>query len=199
MTVFDVEVRASKASFAVERERGSLAIGVDAHRPLRLEADLAKPAVIRDALTVLARVFEADLRFKASDRSDYLAFLLKQGKKATKELWEAQKAFLEERYGEAASERSPLDPLVTCDHTGLTLEVLSADESAYGRLTIKAEAYTTEVMEPGTSHLRVDGLIEAPLLFAGRHPFDHPPKVGILTTTGGGGARSPGGAPTTRP
>ncbi|MEM9139742.1 MAG: acetate--CoA ligase family protein, partial [Pseudomonadota bacterium] len=34
----------------------------------------------------------------------------------------------------------------------------------------------------------LDGLIEAPMLFRGRRPFQHPPRVGVLTTTGGGGA-----------
>lgn len=34
----------------------------------------------------------------------------------------------------------------------------------------------------------LDGLIEAPQLFAGRIPPVHPPRVGVLTTTGGGGA-----------
>lgn len=34
----------------------------------------------------------------------------------------------------------------------------------------------------------LDGLIEAPMLFAGRQPFARKPKIGVLTTTGGGGA-----------
>ncbi|MEM7742812.1 MAG: acetate--CoA ligase family protein [Pseudomonadota bacterium] len=34
----------------------------------------------------------------------------------------------------------------------------------------------------------LDGLIEAPMLFAGRRPGPRPARVGVLTTTGGGGA-----------
>ncbi|MEM7060334.1 MAG: acetate--CoA ligase family protein [Pseudomonadota bacterium] len=34
----------------------------------------------------------------------------------------------------------------------------------------------------------LDGLIEAPMLFAGREPFAALPRVGTITTTGGGGA-----------
>ena len=34
----------------------------------------------------------------------------------------------------------------------------------------------------------MDGLIEAPILLRGRRPFQSPPGIGILTTTGGGGA-----------
>ena len=75
----------------------------------RLSARLARPGVVRDALLTMGEILASDLRFKASDRSDYLAFLLKQGKRATKELWDAQKAFLEARYNEAAADESPRD------------------------------------------------------------------------------------------
>lgn len=162
MTI-SVEVRAGEARFEEQATRGRLVVPVDSARPLKLDARLYRPAVVRDALSVLARVFASDLRFKAQDRSDYLAFLLKQGKKATKELWEAQKAFLEDKYGDAATDEAPLDPLVTVDATGVTLEVLSADESAYARLTIAPEAYDVDVMEPGTSHLRADDALSAAL------------------------------------
>lgn len=120
----------------------------------RLVARLHRPGVVRDALLTVGEILASDLRFKASDRSDYLAYLLKQGKRATKELWEAQKAFLESKYSEALQEESPLDPVVTIDERGLAIEVFSADESAYARLHFKAgEAYTAEKMAPGTTHL----------------------------------------------
>lgn len=158
-----IDVRAAETRFEEQGTTGRLVVPVDASRPLKLDAKLHEPAVVRDALAVLARVFASDLRFKAQDRSDYLAFLLKQGKKATKELWEAQKAFLEDKYGDASNEEAPLDPLVTVDATGVTLEVLSADESAYARLTIGADAYETRAMEPGTSHLRANDALHAAL------------------------------------
>jgi len=34
----------------------------------------------------------------------------------------------------------------------------------------------------------LDGLVEAPMLFRGRRPYARPPGVGVITTTGGGGA-----------
>jgi hypothetical protein len=120
----------------------------------RLVARLARPGVIRDVLLTLGDILASDLRFKASDRSDYLAYLLKQGKRATKELWDAQKAFLESRYSEAVQAESPLDPVVTIDDSGVAIEVFSADESAYARLHIEAgKAFAARDMAPGTSHL----------------------------------------------
>lgn len=122
----------------------------------RLVAELARPGVTRDALLTLGEILASDLRFKASDRSDYLAYLLKQGKRATKELWEAQKAFLDAKYDESVSDEGPLDPLVTIDETGLAIEVFSADESAYARLHLRAgAAYQASEMAPGTTHVQL--------------------------------------------
>lgn len=164
MTI-EVKVRAgASASVVDEQGKTTLRLDLDDNRKdARISAKLTRPSVARDALAVLARVFQSDLRFKATDRSDYLAFLLKQGKKATKELWEAQKAFLDEKFGEATQEHSPLDPLVTVSDDALLFEVLSADESAYARLTFKAgEAYETVDKTNGTSHLRVtDEIVDA--------------------------------------
>lgn len=129
----------------------------------RLSAKLARPGVVRDALLTVGEILASDLRFKASDRSDYLAYLLKQGKRATKELWDAQKAFLESKYNEATADESPLDPVVTIDEHGLAIEVFSADESAYARLHLKAgQAYEPDDMSPGTTHMQFStGFLQA--------------------------------------
>lgn len=119
----------------------------------RLRARLARPGMVRDALLTVAEILASDLRFKASDRSDYLAYLLKQGKRATKELWDAQKKFLAAKYSEAVQDESPLDPAVTVDQHGTAIEVFSADESAYARLVLHAgSAYTAEEIIPGTTY-----------------------------------------------
>ena len=123
---------------------------------VRLRATLERPGVVRDALLTLGEVLASDLRFRAQDRSDYLAYLLSKGKRATKELWDAQKAFLEARYSEAAQESGPLDPLLSVDQGGLALEVFSADESAYARLHLKqGAAYQAQEQSAGTSYLRL--------------------------------------------
>lgn len=120
----------------------------------RLVARLARPGVVRDALLTLGEVLASDLRFRASDRSDYLAYLLKQGKRATKELWDAQKRFLAAKYSEAAAESAPLDPVVSVGPDGMSIEVFSADESTYARLHLRAgAAYQAEDVAPGVTYL----------------------------------------------
>lgn len=120
----------------------------------RLVARLARPGVVRDALLTLGEILTSDLRFRASDRSDYLAYLLKQGKRATKELWEAQKRFLAAKYSEAAAESAPLDPVVTVGEDGIAIEVFSADESTYARLHFRAgAAYQAEDQAAGVTYL----------------------------------------------
>ncbi len=122
----------------------------------RLRAILSRPGVVRDALLTVGEVLASDLRFKASDRSDYLAYLLKQGKRATKELWEAQKRFLDSQYSEAAAESMPLDPIVSVSDDGLAIEVFSADESAYARLQLHADSgYQASECSPGVTYLDI--------------------------------------------
>ena len=139
-------------------DRFALELPTDAERSgVALTAELERPAVVREALWTLGEVLSSDLRRKANDRADYLAYLLQQGKRATKELWEAQKAFLAEKYGEAVGREAPLDPIVTVDESGVAFEVFSADESAYARLHLRAgEAYQASSMSPGTTHVRLD-------------------------------------------
>lgn len=118
-----------------------------------LSASIKRPGVVRDALVTMGEILAQDLRRKASDRSDYLAYVLKQGKKATKELWEAQKRFLEDKYTDQEDDQGPLDPVLTVSDDGIGLEVFSADESAYARLQLKREAYDAKDLKAGTTHL----------------------------------------------
>jgi predicted DNA-binding WGR domain protein len=159
----DVRVRTAEAVFEERAGGATLRLGADGHRDRpRLVAALSRPDVVRDALTVFGRIVQSDLRRRASDRSDYLAFLLKQGKRATKELWEAQKAFLEEKLGDATESEAPLDPIVTVSEDGLTFEALSGDESMHARLVLHAgQAFEAREQKAGTSHVAVsDGLLE---------------------------------------
>jgi hypothetical protein len=118
-------------------ERLHVTLPTDGERPLpSLSLPLSRPGAAREALLTLGDVFVSDLRRKASDRSDYLAYLAKSGKKATAAVWEAQKAFLAAQYGEAKKETSPLDPILTVSSEGLAFEVYSKDESAYARLVL---------------------------------------------------------------
>ncbi len=136
----------------------SLFLPTDAVRgEAQLTAVLKRPGVVRDALVTMGDILAQDLRRKASDRSDYLAYVLKQGRKATKELWEAQKRFLEDKYAVDEDDEGPLDPVLHIDSRGVSLEVFSADESAYARLHLHADAYESSEMSPGTTHIPLDG------------------------------------------
>lgn len=119
-----------------------------------LQATLQRPGVVRDALRTMHDILTADLRRKATSREDYLAYLLSKGKRVSQEVWNAQKAYLAQKFGESEHDEAPLDPIVHVDETGLSLEVFSADESAYARLHLKAGAsLDVQQSTPGTSHV----------------------------------------------
>ncbi len=121
-----------------------------------LRGELLSPLVVRDSLLALGEILASDLRRRPQDRSDYLAYLQAQGRRTTQALWEAQKAYLQARYGEAVAESAPLDPLLTVSPTGASFEVFSQDEASYARLDLRAgEAYRAEAAAFGTSHFRL--------------------------------------------
>jgi hypothetical protein len=160
--VAEVKHRYAAASDpAVDDDSFKLHVPTDAVRRGSLVATLTRPGVARDALLTIADVLASDLRFKARDRADYLAYLIAQGKRVSNEVWEAQKAYLDEKYGgqhgaEVAPE-SPLDPIVSVDERGLSIEVFSADESAYARLLFKSgQAYQAQTKTDGTTHVAID-------------------------------------------
>ncbi|MDS4030333.1 MAG: hypothetical protein RKO66_09680 [Candidatus Contendobacter sp.] len=133
-----------------------LDVPLDGARPeVQIKAEIRRPNLVRDGLLVLGEVLSSDLRRQANDRADYLAYLLRQGKRANQAVWDAQKAFLAAKYGEATQQEAPLDPLFSVDANGISLEAFSRDESTYARLHLKADqAYQAESFAAGTSHLR---------------------------------------------
>lgn len=160
--VAEVKLRYVAASDPItDDDSFRLHLPTDAVRSGSLIATLTRPGVARDALLTIADVLASDLRFKAPDRADYLAYLIAQGKRVSNEVWEAQKAYLEEKYGgqngaEVIPE-SPLDPIVSVDDHGLSIEVFSADESAYARLLFKSgQAYQAQTKIDGTTHIAID-------------------------------------------
>lgn len=133
----------------------TLSLPVDASRPgAAVAARLHRPAVVRDALLALGDVLGSDLRRKASDRSDYLAYLASKGKGTSKAVWDAQREYLRLKYSEAAREDEPLDPVLTVSADALRFEVLSRDESTYALLTLRADhAYAASGVVAGSTHL----------------------------------------------
>src|SRR5206468_2664524 len=76
-----------------------LVLPTDSNRgEAQLAARLHRPGVVRDALLALGDVLGSDLRRKAGDRADYLAYLIARGKGVSKQVWDAQKEYLALQY-----------------------------------------------------------------------------------------------------
>jgi hypothetical protein len=125
-------------------------IPTDAERGgARLAARLHRPGVVRDAFLAVADVLASDLRRKATDRADYLKYLIERGKGVGKAVWDAQKEYLALQYGAAAKQEEPLDPVLTIGADALRLEVMSRDESTYAQLVLRRPAALVDAEHPG--------------------------------------------------
>ena len=124
-------------------------VPTDGERPVELAARLHRPGVARDALLAMGDVLASDLRRKATDRADYLAYLIARGKGVSKQVWDAQKEYLALQYGAAARQDEPLDPVLTVSPDALRLEVLSRDESTYAQLVLRRPAALVDARHPG--------------------------------------------------
>lgn len=148
---------------------GSMRVVVptDAERgDVELAARLHRPGVVRDALLALGDVLAADLTRKATDRADYLAYLIARGKGVSKQVWDAQKEYLALQYGAAARLAEPLDPVLTISADALRLEAMSRDESIYAQLALRRPAALVDARHPGdaggargTTHVDLGGAI----------------------------------------
>src|SRR5262249_13994122 len=114
----------------------------------RLAARLHRPGVVRDALLAMGDVLASDLRRKATDRADYLAYLIGKGKTVTKQVWDAQREYLALQYGVAAKQEEPLDPVLTIGADAVRLELLSRDESTYAQLALRRPASLVDADHP---------------------------------------------------
>ncbi len=129
-----------------------VALALDASREgIGLRGRVKDPELFRDALLVACGIKDSDLRYKGKDRTAYLAHLMKQGKKATAAIWEAQKAFLESAYADSTPRPRGLDPVFTVDPDEASLEVFSRDESAYARLAFSNELFEDRAAAHGTT------------------------------------------------
>jgi hypothetical protein len=134
-------------------------IPTDGKRPASLVARLHRPGIVRDALLAMGDVLASDLRRKATDRADYLAYLISRGKGVGKQVWDAQREFLALQYGAAAKQAPSLDPLLTISADAARLEVLSRDESTYAQLVVRGAAIQSDrdrAPAPGTTFLAFD-------------------------------------------
>lgn len=120
-----------------------------------------EPALFRDALMTAAAILESDLRYKGRDRTAYLAYLMKKGKKATAAIWEAQKQFLDKALSDDTKKTGVLDPVLTVHPDEVSLEVFSRDESAYARLSFSNDLFLDREAAHGTTFVDLSrGLID---------------------------------------
>jgi hypothetical protein len=139
------------SSRAVVAADGSMRVTVstDETRPASLSARLHRPGVVRDAMLAMGDVLASDLRRKATDRADYLAYLIQRGKGVGKAVWDAQKEYLALQYGAAAKQDEPLDPVLSVSPEALRLEVMSRDESTYAQLVLRRPNALVDADHPG--------------------------------------------------
>jgi hypothetical protein len=120
-------------------ERGDVALFARLHRP----------GVVRDALLAMGDVLASDLGRKATDRAEYLAYLISRGKGVSKQVWDAQKEYLALQYSAAAKQAEPLDPVLSVAADAVRLEVLSRDEATYAQLALRRPAALVDAQHPG--------------------------------------------------
>ncbi|WP_434046451.1 MULTISPECIES: SWIM zinc finger family protein [Sorangium] len=154
---------AAPSELAAAPLHSSVRLSLDSARgPVGVRGALRDAALFRDAMAALAAILESDLRYKGRDRAAYLAYLMKQGKKATAAIWEAQKAFLESAFaddaasagqgdGSPAKASGALDPVLTVHPDEVSIEVFSRDESAYARLAFSSDLFEGREAAHGTA------------------------------------------------
>jgi hypothetical protein len=117
-------------------------------------------------MLALGDVLASDLRRKATDRADYLAYLIQRGKGVGKAVWDAQKEYLALQYGAAAKQDEPLDPVLSISREAVRIEVMSRDESTYAQLVLRRPNALVDAANPGdtggargTTYLDLDGAL----------------------------------------
>lgn len=157
------DAASSKVRLALDDSRG----------PVGVRGAVKAPSFFRDALLTAIDVLGSDLRYKKKDRAQYLAYLAKQGKKATKEIWEAQKAYIDEQLDGEEKPKSVLEPLFTVHPDEVSLEVFSRDESSYARLALKNELFDAREAAHGTTCVDLSsGFVERLERMRGWRPVD---------------------------
>jgi hypothetical protein len=142
----------TKSDIASTPNGSQVSLSLDATRgQVGVRGTLKNPALWREALMTAIGIFGSDLRYKGKDRTAYLAYLMKQGKKATAAIWEAQKAFLDDSLEEDTAKDEILDPIWTVHPDEVSLEVFSKDESSYARVALSNSLIDNRQASHGTS------------------------------------------------
>jgi hypothetical protein len=118
-----------------------------------IRGQVSDAGLLRDALLTATAVLGSDLRYRGRDRTAYLAYLAKKGKRTTAAIWEAQKAFLDESLAADEQPTAVLPPVLTVHPDEVALEVFSRDESAYARLSLSSALFNERQAAHGTSYV----------------------------------------------
>lgn len=146
---FSVPVKFAPSSVSTDGGITRIRVPVDGERDAKLAARLHRPGVARDALLAMGDVLGSDLRYKAQDRAEYLAYLISRGKGVSKQVWDAQKEYLALQYSVATKADEPLDPILSIGADAVRLEVLSRDESTYAQLAFRRPSSLVDADHPG--------------------------------------------------
>ena len=149
MTKLSIPVSFASAQVSSAGGATRIRVPTDGERPVGLAARLHRPGVVRDAMLAMGDVLASDLRYKATDRAEYLAYLVSKGKGVSKQVWDAQKEYLALQYAVAAKAEEPLDPVLSIGADAVRLEVLSRDESTYAQLALRRPLALVDADHPG--------------------------------------------------
>jgi hypothetical protein len=141
-----------------------LVVPSDSQRPQgQLHCYVTRADVVRDALLTMGDVLVSDQRRKATDRADYLAYLISKGKGVSKAVWDAQKEYLALQYSTSTKMEEPLDPVMTVSNDAVRIELMSRDESTYAQLVLRRPQSLPETVSStlGTTFVDLAGSIAA--------------------------------------
>ncbi len=110
--------------------------------PVRVEARVAEPVALREALLALADVVKSDLRYKPRDRTAYLAWSRMKQRSTGLATWRAQRDYFDWLARNDPLAWYVLDPVVTVHPDAVLFEVFSKDEGTYAQLRVDRDAFT---------------------------------------------------------
>ncbi|MEM6925928.1 MAG: SWIM zinc finger family protein [Myxococcota bacterium] len=122
--------------------------------PVKVEARVADPVALREALLALSDVVKSDLRYKPRDRTAYLAWTRMKQRAVGLATWRAQRDYFDWLARNDPLAWYVLDPVVTVHPDAMLFEVFSKDEGTYAQLRIDREAFTDiRAWDPGTTNI----------------------------------------------
>lgn len=108
---------------------------------VRFSAAIKDPLRFREAMSTLYAVVGSDYRYVPKDRSQYLAYLRLKREVAPLGIWNAQQAYFGWLLRNDPLASSILDPVITVHPDQVMLEVFGKDESTYGCLAFRRDAF----------------------------------------------------------